>query len=351
MIAFRSVAARAGRKSRAFLRDVTFEVQEGVFAVLGTPADGTSLLLDVASGAVPVERGEVSVFGGPPALARSRVACVPRAPSLPPALTVEEVVALEANLRGGPSRPASERLDVLGIASLARRRTGSLSVGEARAVVLALAVTSSARLLLVDEPLVSLAPPASLRAIEALRAAAAAGTCIVLATSSVRDATRLGDRLAVLTAHTLAPLTAAYAHAGPTGARLRVVVASAEDATRLSVALRDEPAVVAIETAAFAAPEEPRVGLLASGPRLLDVAAALGRAASRAGVDLDVIETAVMPLETVAASLSSAQHAWMAPVSPPAPSAPSAPPPTSPSTPPAPPPSSPPAAPPSGGAP
>lgn len=317
MIALRSVAARAGR-GRAFLRDVTFDVPEGIFAVLGAPADGTSLLLDVASGAVPVDRGEVAVFGGPPALARSRVALVPRAPALPPSLTVEDVVALEARIRGGAVRPAAERLDVLGIASLARRRTGTLSIGEARAVALAIAVTSTARLLLLDEPLVSLAPPAALRAIPALREAAASGACVVLTTSSVRDATRLADRLAILTANTLAPLTAAYAHAGPSGARLRVVVASADDAARLAASLQDEPMPLAIETAVFAAPESPgpRAGLLVSGPRLLDVAAALGRASSRAGVDVDVIETAVVSLEAVTASLSSARHAWTSPAPP-----------------------------------
>ena len=71
-----------------------------------------------------------------------------------------------------------------------------------------------------------LEPPAPARVIEALRARATAGACVIVTTASVRDATSLADQLGMLTQGVFTHLPPALAHVGTSGARLRVVVAA-----------------------------------------------------------------------------------------------------------------------------
>ena len=114
----------------------------------------------------------------------------------------------------------------LGIESLAERRVRSLSPGEARAVSLAIALSSRAPVLLIEEPLAALEPSATARVLEVLRARATAGACIIVTTASVRDATSFADQLGMLTQGVFTHLPPALAHVGVGGARLRVVVAA-----------------------------------------------------------------------------------------------------------------------------
>ncbi|MCL2723779.1 MAG: ATP-binding cassette domain-containing protein [Polyangiaceae bacterium] len=300
MIAFAAVSAR-GRHARgkppAMLRKVNLTCWgHGAFVVIGTPADGTSLLVDVAAGVEPATEGRVSVFGYSPDIMRPRIAYVPRHPILPDALRVEEICELAAVLRSEPVRPASERLAPLGIESLAKRRSITLSPEETKAVALALALTSeSASVLLLDEPLSGLAAQAAARAAMTIRSRAASA-CMMITTASVRDATKLADQLSLLTRGMLAPLPPALAHVGHAGAFLRVVVAG-DGLSDLARALADEPGVTSVTEKAFV--------LVVAGPNLLEIARAVASASARTRVDLEVIEPVVLPIEIVCASLAS----------------------------------------------
>src|SRR5690606_8550601 len=158
----------------------------------GAPRDGTSLLFDVIEGRVAPQVGRVAVLGVAPGQARSRVARVSMDAPLPDALRVEEICDVAADRRGEPRRPAVERLGVLGAAGLAKRRASTLSLEERRTVALAIALTSRADVLLVEEPLAARDPVASGFVIDALRARAA-NACVLVTTASARDATRAGD--------------------------------------------------------------------------------------------------------------------------------------------------------------
>jgi ABC-2 type transport system ATP-binding protein len=292
---------------------VSFVWERGLLVILGTPVDGTSLLLDVVAGAHRPSRGTVEVLGRSPEEVRGGIALVPREPRLPDAVTVAEVVELAALLRGQPVASPASRLAPLGLESLAKRKTSSLSPSETRAVSLSLAITSNAPVLLVDEPLSGLEPMAPARVVEALRARAANGACVVVSTASVRDGTRLADQLALMTRGTLAPLLPAYAHAGNDGARLRIVVAPRHAASVpvLVSALREESGVSSVETATFAASLEGEAGagILVSGQELLAVASSVSRAIARTGLDVEVVESAVMPLDGIRATLTSPRRA------------------------------------------
>jgi len=287
----------------ALLKSVSFQWERGVLAVIGRPFDGTSALLGVLDGSVRPTSGRVAVLGRAPGESRAQVVHVSAAAELPDPLRVAEVVELSAELRSEPTGKVGERLGLLGLAHLADRPVKSLSPGERRAVALAIALSSRAPVLLLDEPLAALDPVAPSALVEAIRARAASAA-VVVTTASVRDATRIGDQLALLTQGAFTHLPPSLAHAGPGGARVRVVVA--EGVAAFTAALVAEPAVSNVDSAGFAA--SPREGgpparvLVVSGSELLAVARAVASVATRTSARVESIESAVLPLDVIRAA-------------------------------------------------
>lgn len=342
MIALAGLHARTGGSAKSQpsrLENVTLNWESGVLAVLGAPADGTTALLEVLAGVLPIRAGTATISGMAPEEARAQVVYVPLAPALPDPLRVSEVCDLAARVRGEPAMAAAARLSPLGIESLADRRVSSLSPGEARAVALAIALTSRAAVLLLEEPLIGLDQAAPAKVLEVLRARATAGACVVVTTASVRDATSLADQLGVLTKGVFTHLPPALAHVGTSGARLRVVV-SAQAATEVApfvAALTAESAIGTVETATFAATRllHAAVAVVVSGVDLLAVARAVGGAAARTGTNVLSIESAVSPLDAIRARIAAPRPGTLLSRPPPPMSAAgSVPPPRAPSVPP-----------------
>ena len=303
VVSLSAKADLAGTKQHAVLQNVSFTWERGVLAILGAPFDGTSLLLSILAGQINAKAGRASI--------RGTFAHVGLDASLPDALRVEEVCDLAAELRGEPRRPAVERLAMLGLESLAKRRTSSLSPVEARGVALAIALSSTAQTLLVEEPLSMIEPTVPSRVVAALRARAAAGACILITTASVRDATRSADQLAVLTRGVHAPLLPALAHVGPRGAGIRIVIAPTADArahaTALVGALAEHAAIASIE-AGSTGPHglhAPSIAVHARGPDLVALATAVTKAIAKTRIAVDAIETGVMPLDAIRATLAA----------------------------------------------
>lgn len=147
----------------------SFEVQEGeTLAVIGPNGAGKSTLLRVLGLLERPTEGQV-VFGGRPILQdgnllmdRRRMASVFQEPLLTDG-TVEANVALGLRLRridsAEVSRRVQEGMTTLGIGHLAKRRTRTLSGGEAQRVSLARALVLDPEVFLLDEPFAALDPP------------------------------------------------------------------------------------------------------------------------------------------------------------------------------------------------
>jgi ABC-type phosphate/phosphonate transport system ATPase subunit len=275
MIEVASVSAKgelAATRQQAVLQNVSFIWERGVLALLGAPFDGTSLLLSILAGRANAKAGRATI--------RGTFAHVPLDVMLPDSLRVEEVCDLSGELRGEPRRPAVERLAPLGLEALAKRRSNSLTPVEARGVALAIALSSTAQTLLVEEPLSMIEPTVPSRVVSALRVRAAAGACVLVTTASVRDATRLAEQLAVLTRRHYAPLPPALAHVGPQGAGVRIVIAPTADArahaTALVGARAEHAAIASIETGSTGPHglHAPSISLHARGPDLVALATA-----------------------------------------------------------------------------
>ncbi|MGP7961093.1 ATP-binding cassette domain-containing protein [Sanguibacter sp. A247] len=174
-----------------------------VTVLMGRNGAGKSTLLRALAGMLP-HRGRLDVEGADPARlgaadARRRVALVPQEIG---ALLFTASVAHEcasgdadAGAEQGTTRTLLDSL-VDGIADATHPR--DLSEGEKLALVLAIQLAAGAHVLLLDEPTRGLDTPARHALVAALRARAAAGATVVLATHDGETAAEAADRVIVL---------------------------------------------------------------------------------------------------------------------------------------------------------
>ena len=158
--------------STEVLSDVSLKLSAGDYlGIVGPNGCGKSTLIKALLGLVPVNRGEIALFGAPandfsqwqrigflPQRLRTLAAHFPA--------TVSEVVAL--GLLGGKRFPkrltAADRqrvagvCDQMGIGDLARRMVSELSGGQQQRVLLARALVNDPELLILDEPTTALDP-------------------------------------------------------------------------------------------------------------------------------------------------------------------------------------------------
>lgn len=165
------------------LRGVSLEVPAGaIVGLVGRNGAGKTTTLKSIVGLIPVASGEIRVNGHDltrlPPHERARLGLgylpgyLPEDRRLIGTFTVEENLLLPVWATG--QRGSRERLASLydlmpELLPLARRRAEALSGGQQKMVALARAMTTAARLLLLDEPLEGLSPALSRRLAEVIR--------------------------------------------------------------------------------------------------------------------------------------------------------------------------------------
>ena len=165
LIRLEDVSVRLG--GREILTDVSFTIRPGEFTgLIGPNGAGKTTLLRVILGLQPVTSGEVLLDGAPRPHRDSSIGYVPQKLAIEPdmPLRVRDVVSLGLDgHRFGirlPSRArreqVSDMLTAVGAQRYADARIGELSGGEQQRVMIAHALISKPRLLLLDEPLANL---------------------------------------------------------------------------------------------------------------------------------------------------------------------------------------------------
>jgi zinc/manganese transport system ATP-binding protein len=173
--AVRFTRAATARGGRTVWTDVDLEVPAGEFvAVLGPNGAGKSTLLEAMLGVLPLSQGSVTVFGRPVRRGNDAIGYLPQRRSFDPDLRIRGVdlvrLALDGARWGLPlpgldrllpgGRAARRRVDevvrLVGAEAYATRPIGELSGGERQRLLVAQALVTGARLLLLDEPLESL---------------------------------------------------------------------------------------------------------------------------------------------------------------------------------------------------
>jgi len=175
---FDNVTIRLGR--RDILTAASFAIQEREFVgMLGANGSGKTTLMRAALGLVPVAAGAVSVLGKPVTRGNPSVGYMPqdRGAIVGVRLSGWDVVASAAigtrfgfvRLDKAARREIDWALSLVGARDLARRSIGELSGGERQRVLLAQTLLGRPRLLMLDEPLISLDPAHQKSVVETAR--------------------------------------------------------------------------------------------------------------------------------------------------------------------------------------
>jgi zinc/manganese transport system ATP-binding protein len=167
VLSVQGISVRLG--GRDVLSDVSCAIDPGEFGLIGSNGAGKTTLLRVVLGLQRADGGRVLIAGEPRSRRNPLVGYVPQKfqfdPDVP--LRARDLVDLgiDAHKLGfpRPSRARSARvhsaLEAVGAAHLADARIGTLSGGEQQRVLIAHALISRPRLLLLDEPLANLDLP------------------------------------------------------------------------------------------------------------------------------------------------------------------------------------------------
>jgi iron complex transport system ATP-binding protein len=171
-----------------------------VTALIGPNGAGKSTVLRAILGLVPSD-GEVEIDGVdpralPPEHRARRVAWVPQRTQLRGDLTGREVVGMGRFTHADGS--VDTAIARVSAGDFADRRFGTLSGGEQQRVLLARALATEARNLLLDEPTSALDVRASLEILELLRDLSRDGVCVVAVLHSLGDAMRFADRAVLM---------------------------------------------------------------------------------------------------------------------------------------------------------
>lgn len=180
---------------------VTFTLQPGeAMALIGPNGAGKSTVLKSLLGLVSVVNGELEVFGGSLNAARSRIGYLPQRADLDAnfPVSLRQVVMMgryrELGLFRWPGKADRQAVDAalerVGLTDRADRVFGDLSGGQQQRGLLARALVSNPRLLLLDEPFNGLDTTNRIALLETLRELRSEGMAILVSTHDLEIATQ-----------------------------------------------------------------------------------------------------------------------------------------------------------------
>jgi iron complex transport system ATP-binding protein len=207
----RGVRVRLG--ARWVVDGVDFRAAAGaVSAIVGPNGSGKTTLLRALAGLLPysgsIRAGALDLCRARAAERAREIAYLPQSSGLRALLSVREVVALGryasrpgwfATTRDDDARVA-EALERAGVAGLADHAYPRLSGGQQRLVLIARALATGARILLLDEPTASLDVRHALRLFELLAVLARDGYCVVVVLHDLDDVQRHASHALLLEA-------------------------------------------------------------------------------------------------------------------------------------------------------
>ena len=191
------------------LEDVSFHFHEGEFiALVGPNGAGKSTLLKLMLGLEEPQSGSIALLGQSVRKSRSLVGYVPQHTSYDPAfpISVQEVVQMgmvdakqriDKRLLKGASLNALAQVE---LESLGERAYRDLSGGQRRRVLVARALVSQPRMLILDEPTANLDKESEQRLYATLRKLKGE-TTILIVTHDMKVVSSLVDRVFCIDAH------------------------------------------------------------------------------------------------------------------------------------------------------
>ncbi|MGH9815236.1 MAG: ATP-binding cassette domain-containing protein [Candidatus Acidiferrales bacterium] len=226
----------------ALLSDLNFSVARGeTLVLLGRSGSGKTTLLKLVNRLLDPTHGEVRVEGRAtaawdPIRLRRHIGYVIQEAGLFPHFTVARNVGIVPQLEGWPAARIHSRVEeLLRLVGLppeqfAARKPHQLSGGQRQRAGVARALAADPPLLLMDEPFGALDPITRAELQREFRALAARlGKTILFVTHDVREALRLGARIALLAEGRLAALHAAQDFARAPEPEVQALLATMRD--------------------------------------------------------------------------------------------------------------------------
>jgi zinc/manganese transport system ATP-binding protein len=199
--------AQARVAGRTVWSDVSLEVGAGEFtAILGPNGSGKTTLLRVLLGALRLTAGRAAVLGREPGAAKGQIGYLPQRRHFDAGIRIRGIDLVRLGLDGARwglplrQRAAAERVEraihLVGASEYAARPIGRLSGGEQQRLLIAQALVSEPRVLILDEPLDSLDLP-NQTAVTALlsRICKQAGMTVLLVAHDVNPLVSYLDRV------------------------------------------------------------------------------------------------------------------------------------------------------------
>ena len=189
--------------SRAVLKDVTFSVLEGeVLGLIGPNGAGKTTLFECLAGLAHADAGEVTYRNRRIASARRKTALfyLPDAIRPWPDQRLKWALGFFGRLYDRSKSEVSQTAHGLGLDQLMRSRIGSLSKGELKRALIAIGLLTRHPLLLLDEPFDGLDLKQAREVMALLKAHASEGRTLFLSIHQLVDASRVCDRVVLLSA-------------------------------------------------------------------------------------------------------------------------------------------------------
>ena len=191
------------------LHDCSVAVPQGkLVVVIGPNGHGKSTLLRAASGLLPARAGSIHFAGedvtgaAPQALVRRGLIHIPQGDLLFPDMTVEENLLMGAYTASAWRQRQKRLADVIALfphlGERRRQRARTLSGGERRMLALGRGLMADARLLMIDEPSLGLAPVLVDEVYGKLREIRERGLTILLVEENFSHVTSLADHVYLL---------------------------------------------------------------------------------------------------------------------------------------------------------
>ena len=194
------------------LKGVSLSVQRGeVLAVIGENGAGKSTLMKILAGVQTADSGEILLDGNPVAIRSVHDALAHGIALIHQELNLADNLDVAANIFLGREplrfglldlarmrREARQFLDAVGLDTSPDTLVGSLAIGQQQLVEIAKALSTNARVLIMDEPTSSLSAREAENLFKVIRELRARGVSIVYISHRLGEVKSLADRVAVL---------------------------------------------------------------------------------------------------------------------------------------------------------
>lgn len=187
------------------LQDISFRVNKGeIFGLLGPNGAGKSTLMKIITGLTKPDSGQISILGYDAIKERSEIkpliSFVPQINNLEKELTVSQALRIYGQIFGikNIKTRLEEILDEFKLHDFKDKEIQHLSGGMSRRVLIARAILTKPKFLLLDEPTVGLDPDIRWDIWDIILNLAKSGTTIFLSTHYMDEAQKLCQRVALL---------------------------------------------------------------------------------------------------------------------------------------------------------